>query len=134
MTLASSPPLGGRAPVSARIAPEMRRDGTVFTPVRGGLAAAAVEGLTRSLAAELGPQIPVNAIAPMLTDRPLAARLLGSVPARIRRKAEKRRHPLKGIGDPREIAGTRAWLLGDAASVTGQVIAVDAGLSSPRLI
>ena len=38
----------------------------------------AIEGLTRSLAAELAPAIRVNAIAPSLTDTPLAGKLLSS--------------------------------------------------------
>jgi 3-oxoacyl-[acyl-carrier protein] reductase len=41
-------------------------------------AKAAVEGLTRSLAAEFAPRIRVNAIAPSLTDTPLASNLLSS--------------------------------------------------------
>jgi NAD(P)-dependent dehydrogenase (short-subunit alcohol dehydrogenase family) len=41
-------------------------------------AKAAVEGLTRSLAAEFAPRIRVNAIAPSLTDTPLAQNLLSS--------------------------------------------------------
>jgi NAD(P)-dependent dehydrogenase (short-subunit alcohol dehydrogenase family) len=42
------------------------------------MAKGAVEGLTRSLAAEWSPNIRVNAIAPSLTDTPLASGLLGS--------------------------------------------------------
>ena len=38
----------------------------------------AIEGLTKSLAAELAPKIRVNAIAPSLTNTPLAASLLNS--------------------------------------------------------
>lgn len=83
------------------------------------------------MAAELAPSIRVNAIAPTLTDTPLAERLLGS---EDKRSAAESRHPLKRVGDPREMARTGTWLLRDAASVTGQVIAVDAGLSSLRLL
>jgi NAD(P)-dependent dehydrogenase (short-subunit alcohol dehydrogenase family) len=51
---------------------------TTGMPMHASIAAAkgAVEGLTRSLAAELAPGIRVNAIAPSLTDTPLAAGLL----------------------------------------------------------
>jgi NAD(P)-dependent dehydrogenase (short-subunit alcohol dehydrogenase family) len=94
-----------------------------------GAAKGAVEGLTRSLAAELAPRIRVNAIAPTLTDTPLAARLLGSDE---KRAAAAERHPLKRICEPAEIARTGAWLLNEAVSVTGQVIPVDAGLSGVR--
>ena len=42
-------------------------------------AKAAIEGLTYSLAAEFAPLIRVNAIAPSLTDTPLANKLLSDV-------------------------------------------------------
>jgi NAD(P)-dependent dehydrogenase (short-subunit alcohol dehydrogenase family) len=90
----------------------------------------AVEGLTRALAAELAPGIRVNAIAPTLTDTPLAARLLSS---EERRLAAAERHPLKRIGDPGDVARTVLWLLDEAPMVTGQVIALDGGLSGLRL-
>ena len=51
-------------------------------------------------------------------------------------KASTALHPLGRIGEPREIASAIAWLLDPEQSwVTGQVIAVDGGLSSvqPRL-
>jgi NAD(P)-dependent dehydrogenase (short-subunit alcohol dehydrogenase family) len=91
----------------------------------------AVEGLTRSLAAELAPKIRVNAIAPTLTETPLAARLLGSDE---KRAAAAARHPLKRIGEPRDVARAGAWLLTDAPMMTGQVIAMDAGLSGVRVL
>jgi 3-oxoacyl-[acyl-carrier protein] reductase len=102
-------------------------------PYHASVAAAkgALEGLTRSLAAELAPMIRVNAIAPTITDTPLAERLLSSDD---KRAAAAERHPLKRIGDAAEMARTAAWLLDDAASVTGQIIAVDGGLSSVRLL
>ncbi|MGB5735484.1 MAG: SDR family oxidoreductase [Thiohalocapsa sp.] len=102
-------------------------------PYHASVAAAkgAVEGLTRSLAAELAPSIRVNAIAPTITDTPLAERLLSSDD---KRAAAAERHPLKRIGDAGEMARTACWLLEDTASVTGQVIAVDGGLSSVRLL
>jgi NAD(P)-dependent dehydrogenase (short-subunit alcohol dehydrogenase family) len=91
----------------------------------------AVEGLTRALAAEFAPSIRVNAIAPTLTDTPLAERLLGSDE---KRQAAAERHPLKRINVPQDVARTGVWLLRDATSVTGQVIVLDAGLSSLRLL
>ena len=93
-------------------------------------AKAAVEGLTRSLAAEFAPRIRVNAIAPSLTDTPLAKSLLSS---EEKRKASADRHPLKRIGTPQEIARSAAYLLSDAGSwITGQVLPIDGGMSSLR--
>lgn len=91
-------------------------------------AKAAVEGLGLSLAAELAPHIRVNIIAPSLTDTPLASKLLANDQ---RRAAAKDRHPLKKIGKPEDIAATAVFLLSENSSwITGQVIAVDGGLSS----
>ena len=90
----------------------------------------AVEGLTRSLAAELSPKIRVNCIAPSLVNTPLAGNIL-STEDRI--EASNNRHPLKRIGQPNDIAQTAAFLLGENSSwITGQVIGVDGGLSRLR--
>lgn len=91
----------------------------------------AVEGLARSLAAELAPGIRVNAIAPSLTDTPLAAKLLSSDE---KREANAQRHPLKKIGSPENIAQMAAFLLSEKSSwITGQIIPVDGGKSSINL-
>jgi NAD(P)-dependent dehydrogenase (short-subunit alcohol dehydrogenase family) len=93
-------------------------------------AKAAVEGLTRSLAAEFAPRIRVNAIAPSLTDTPLAQSLLSS---EEKRKASAERHPAKRIGTPREMAQIAVHLLSDAGAwMTGQIIHVDGGMSALR--
>ena len=89
----------------------------------------ALEGLTRSFAAEWASQpIRVNAIALSLTDTPLAERLLAS---EERRDASASRHPLKRIGSPEEAASTAMFMLSDASSwMTGQIINLDGGISS----
>ena len=102
-------------------------------PFHASIAAAkgAVEGLTRSLAAEWAPKIRVNAIAPSLTDTKLAASLLGD---EKRREAAAERHPLKSIGQPEHVAEIVSYLLSDAAKfTTGQILRPDGGLSSVRL-
>lgn len=92
----------------------------------------AVEGLTRSLAAEFAPNIRVNCIAPSITNTPLAEKLLNN---EAKLKASEDRHPLKRIGDAKEIAETVAFLLSDSASfITGQILKVDGGLSSVKTI
>jgi NAD(P)-dependent dehydrogenase (short-subunit alcohol dehydrogenase family) len=88
----------------------------------------AIEGLVRSLAAELAPKIRVNGIAPSITDTPLAARLLNSDE---KRKLNAERHPLKKIGTPADIAASVGFLLSHNSSwVTGQIIHVDGGMSA----
>ncbi len=98
-------------------------------PFHAAIASAkgALEGLVRSLAAEYAPKIRVNAIAPSLTDTPLAEKLLGTAD---KKQASAERHPLKRVGEATEIAAMAAFLLSkQAAFITGQVIAMDGGLS-----
>lgn len=99
-------------------------------PFHSSVAAAkgAIEGLSRSLAAEWAPGIRVNAIAPSLTDTPLAERLLSS---EDRQKAAAERHPLKRYAQPEEIAKLAFYLLGpESGWITGQVVGIDGGLSA----
>ena len=92
----------------------------------------AVEGLTKSLAAELSAQkIRVNAIAPSLTDTQLASQLL-STPEK--REASGKRHPLQRVGNAEEMAKTTAFLLSaDSSWITGQIIGIDGGMGSIKL-
>jgi len=91
----------------------------------------AIEGLTKSLAAELSPNIRVNAIAPSLTNTPLAAKLLNT---EQKREANADRHPLKRIGTSEDIAQTAAFLISEKSSwITGQIIHVDGGISSLKI-
>lgn len=88
----------------------------------------AIEGLTRSLAAEFAPTIRVNAIAPSLTQTNLASKLLSS-DEKIAAQADK--NPLKKIGSPEDIAQAVTFLLTDKSSwVTGQILHIDGGFSS----
>jgi NAD(P)-dependent dehydrogenase (short-subunit alcohol dehydrogenase family) len=90
----------------------------------------AIEGLTRALAAELAPKIRVNAIAPSLTDTPLASSLLNSD---TKRESNADRHPLKRIGIPADMAQMAHFLLSERAGwMTGQVLHVDGGISALR--
>jgi len=101
-------------------------------PMHASVAAAkgAVEGLTRSLAAELAPSIRVNAIAPSLTDTPLSAGLLRTD---RQREAAAQRHPLQRIGRPEELAEVARLLLSDQAGwITGQVLHADGGMGALR--
>ncbi len=61
----------------------------------------ALEGLTRALAAEWAPKIRVNAIAPSLTNTPLAENLLRED---SKKQAAAAKHPLKRLGEADDIA------------------------------
>lgn len=94
-----------------------------------GIAAAkgAVEGLTRALAAEIAPTVRINAIAPSLTDTPLAAALLNTEEKKL---AAANRHPLRRIGAPEDMANAVLFLLSQQSGfITGQILHVDGGMS-----
>jgi NAD(P)-dependent dehydrogenase (short-subunit alcohol dehydrogenase family) len=102
-------------------------------PFHASIAAAkgAIEGLTRSLAAEFAPSIRVNAIAPSLTDTPLAEKLLGN---EVRKQAAADRHPLKKFGTAEDIAEAACYLLTPKSQwITGQILHLDGGMSSVRI-
>jgi NAD(P)-dependent dehydrogenase (short-subunit alcohol dehydrogenase family) len=90
-----------------------------------------VEGLVKSLGAELAPTIRVNAIAPTVTNTDLASKLL-----RNERMIENitERHPLKRFLNPEEVAATAEFLLSDnAASFSGQIFEMDCGIVSFKI-
>lgn len=102
-------------------------------PFHASVAAAksAVEGLTKSLGAELAPTIRVNAIAPTVTNTDLASKLL-----RNDRLIEsiKERHPLKKFLNPKEVADLACFLISDnAKSISGQVFELDCGIVSFKI-
>ncbi len=94
------------------------------------MAKGAVNGLTLSLAAELAPKVRVNAIAPSLTQTPLAASLLANEQTA---QSLARLHPLLRLGTAEDIAAATAFLVSQEASwITGQIIGVDGGRSTLR--
>lgn len=82
----------------------------------------AVNGLTKSLARELGPAgIRVNAVAPGVTRTDMVAALPKEMVERISAPI-----PLRRIGEPQEVANVFLFLASDLASyVTGAVVSVD---------
>jgi NAD(P)-dependent dehydrogenase (short-subunit alcohol dehydrogenase family) len=102
-------------------------------PFHASVAAAkgAVEGLVRSLAAEWAPKVRVNAIAPSLTDTPLADRLINT---EAKREAAAKRHPLQRIGTAEDVANAALFLLSDESRwMTGQILGVDGGMSAVKV-
>jgi NAD(P)-dependent dehydrogenase (short-subunit alcohol dehydrogenase family) len=94
------------------------------------MAKGAIEGLTRSLAAELAPKVRVNCIAPSLTRTPLAQGLTSNEATAA---AIASLHPLQRLGEADDIAALGALLLSSEGGwITGQVIGVDGGRSTLR--
>ena len=89
----------------------------------------ALEGLTKSLAAEFAGKIRVNCIAPTLTNTPLAEGILRNEEAIERSNA---RHPSKRINNVDDVANTAVFLL-ESNNITGQIIGVDGGLSTLKV-
>ncbi|MDX1626517.1 MAG: SDR family oxidoreductase [Wenzhouxiangellaceae bacterium] len=98
----------------------------VIATAKGG-----VEGLARSLAAELAPDVRVNCIAPSITDTGIAESLTSS---ERMKEGLANAHPRNRIGQPEDLARAAAFLLTeDADWVTGQVIGIDGGRSALRV-
>tara|TARA_R110000868_G_scaffold36900_4_gene130499 strand:- start:5034 stop:5717 length:684 start_codon:yes stop_codon:yes gene_type:complete len=89
-------------------------------------AKAGVEGLVKSLGAELASVVRINAIAPTITETSLSAGIL-----RNDRMKENmiERHPMKGYLKPKEVADMAEFLLSEKAkSISGQVFEMDYGI------
>ena len=102
----------------------------VGMPFHASVAASkgALEGLGKSLAAELAPKTRVNVIAPSITNTPLADRFLNNE-AKMEKSAL--RHPLKRVGQADDIAALTRFLLSDESSwMTGQILGLDGGMST----
>ncbi len=89
-------------------------------------AKAGVEGLVKSLGAELASVVRINAIAPTITETSLSAGIL-----RNDRMKENiiERHPMKNYLKPDEVASMANYLISDQAkSISGQVFEMDYGI------
>ena len=99
-------------------------------PMHSSIAAAkgALEGLAKSLAAELAPRVAINCIAPSIVDTKLAANILSTDE---RKQASADRHPLKTIGSINSIANSAYFLLQAKENwISGQIFRPDGGLSA----
>jgi NAD(P)-dependent dehydrogenase (short-subunit alcohol dehydrogenase family) len=100
----------------------------VYTAAKHG-----VIGLTLSVASELAEYgVRVNAVAPGNVPTRMTELAYGDAEAMLR--AAEARNPLKRVVSAEEVAGALAYLAGaDGRNITGQVLAIDAGLTACRL-
>ena len=88
----------------------------------------AIDGIVKTLAAELAPKIRINAIAPTITNTELASKILRNEKV-LENMIE--RHPLKKILSANEVAKMAKFLISeDGSSISGQIINMDAGIVS----
>jgi len=89
-------------------------------------AKAGVEGLVKSLGAELASVVRINAIAPTITETSLAAGILRN--DRMKENMMER-HPMKNYLKPEEVAGMANFLISEnAKSISGQIFEMDYGI------
>ena len=96
---------------------------SIISPVKASL-----EGLTVSLASEMAPNVRINCIAPSLSNSKMASKVLKN--PKIAEGIAKQ-HPLKRLGEGKDLASLAKFLLSDESSwITGQIIGVDGGRSN----
>lgn len=88
---------------------------------------AALVGMTRALAVDLGPRVRVNAINPAATATPM---LLAGFEGKSKEFDElAKKHPLERIAQPWEVAKTAIFLASeDAAFISGACLHIDGGI------
>ena len=80
----------------------------------------AIDGIVKTLGAELAPKIRINAIAPTITNTELASKILRNEKV-LENMIE--RHPLKKILSANEVAKMAKFLISeDGSSISGQII------------
>ncbi len=97
-------------------------EGAVYSGTKG-----AVDAITRSLAAELGPRgIRVNAIRPGMVETE-GTQSSGIAQSDMRKQVEAQT-PLQRIGQPQDIAGAVVFLASDESSwITGETFVISGG-------
>ena len=89
-------------------------------------AKAGIEGLVKSLGAELASVVRINAIAPTITETSLSAGILKN--DRMKENMVER-HPMKGYLKPEEVANMANFLISEnAKSISGQIFEMDYGI------
>tara|TARA_Y100001935_G_C17097384_1_gene404241 strand:+ start:35 stop:730 length:696 start_codon:yes stop_codon:yes gene_type:complete len=91
-------------------------------------AKAALEGLTKSLAAEYAPKVRFNCISLSLVKTELADKFLNTD---LKIEKAEQRHPLNSVGNADDIAFLIDYLLSEKSKwMSGQIIGLDGGLSN----
>jgi pteridine reductase len=94
------------------------RQYAVYCAAKAGLAM-----LTLALAKDLGPEVRVNGVAPgaiLWPEQAMDPKVQAEIVATT---------TLKRVGEPRDVARTVRFLVGDAPYLSGQIVAVDGGRS-----
>ena len=87
-----------------------------------------IEGLVKTLGAELAPKIRINAIAPTITDTELSSKFMKN--SKMKEMLAER-HPLKKYLAPEEVAEMATYLMSERSKpVTGQIFKLDCGIVS----
>lgn len=90
-----------------------------------------VLGLTKALAAELAPDITVNAVCPGPVDTPMLAGELALFPDPDKAMDDTiERVPLRRLAQPEEVAAAIAYLVADAKFATGSSLVLDGGVTA----
>lgn len=113
--------------ISSMSAGQAREQRPAYCAAKSG-----VNGLTRAAAADLGPEIRVNAIEPGFVETPLAGDAFEEG-TELREQIDERT-PLERVAQPNEIAGAAVYLASDSgAFTTGEMITVDGGYDDSAL-
>lgn len=91
----------------------------VYAATKGAMLA-----LTQAMARDLAPDLRVNALAPGIIDTEMQNAIFAD---RAALNATTAGIPLSRLGQPAEVAEAAAWLLFDAAYVTGEIIRIAGG-------
>lgn len=118
---ASEMDAGSIVNISSMSADQARKERVSYCAAKAG-----VNGFTRAAAADMAPDVRVNAIAPGFVETPATA---GAYEAGTeKREALDRRSPVPRPASPDEIAGAAIYLASDASSfTTGEILRVDGG-------
>ncbi|MFD1643971.1 SDR family NAD(P)-dependent oxidoreductase [Halohasta litorea] len=113
--------------ISSMSAGQAREQRAAYCAAKSG-----VNGLTRAAAADLAPDVRVNAIEPGFVNTPLAGDAFAEG-TDLRAKIDDQT-PMERVAQPEEIAGAAVYLASDAASfTTGEIITVDGGYDDSAL-